>query len=358
MKYKCIGLMSGSSLDGIDLAYCEFTEEQGKWSFTMPVVEQIPMPERWVARLAHLPKQSALNYVKTHSYLGHYFGEVLKSFIDKNDLSPDFIASHGHTIFHEPHNRMTSQIGDGAAIACITGVPTINNLRHNDVALGGQGAPIVPIADFHLFSDYRFCLNLGGIANISVKTPQNDPTNVIAFDVGGANQILNRLVEPIGLAYDEDGRLARTGKINTNLFEKLNALPFFQQKPPKSLSNQWVQTDLWNTFLDSGVSMEDALSTFCEHLAFQIAASISEFDASPSDQLLATGGGAFNTFLMERIEHYFPAKVVVPEQKIIDYKEALAMAFIGVLRWRKESNVLASVTGATRNSVNGAVYWP
>lgn len=362
--YQSLGLMSGSSLDGIDLAYCHFTKKGNKWSFEMPVCESIPMPERWVARLAHLPQQSALNYVKTHTFLGHYLGEIVRDFVQKHKLSPDFIASHGHTIFHEPHNRMTSQIGDGAAIASITQIPTITNLRHSDVALGGQGAPIVPIGDLHLFSDYRFCLNLGGIANISAKKEEEDTVdntnNITAFDIGGANQILNRLVQPLNIPYDKDGELARQGQVNPILFEQLNALPFFEQTPPKSLSNQWVQTELWNVFnnlQETELSMEDALATFCEHLAFQVAESVKEFKPNKTDQLLATGGGAFNGYLMERIQHYFPAKVVVPEKNIVDFKEALVMAFIGVLRWRKEVNVLSSVTGATRDSVNGAVYY-
>jgi len=349
---KAIGLMSGSSLDAIDIAYCEFNKTEKKWSFQMPITESIPMPERWKARLIHLPTQSALVYVKTHTYLGHFLGETLCNFIQKNQLKPDLIASHGHTIFHEPQNLMTAQIGDGAAIAAITGIPTITQLRSSDVALGGQGAPIVPIGDKYLFADHRFCLNLGGIANISVKTADD----MVAYDIGGANQILNRLVGPLGIPYDDKGTLARKGQLNTDLFNALNELPFFRQLPPKSLSNQWVQTTLWEKIGTAALSVEDSLHTFCKHLAEQVATAISPYNPTKNDELLITGGGAFNSFLVEQIVEAVPCKVVVPDEKIISFKEALVMAFCGVLRWQQIPNVFSSVTGAKQDSVNGAVF--
>ena len=350
-QYKAIGLMSGSSLDGVDIAYCTFTKEANQWTFDLLQTSCVPFPERWINRLKFLPLQSALTYFKTHTYFGHYLGEITHNFIKEHNLSVDLIASHGHTVFHEPHNRLTAQVGDGAAIAEITGITTVTQLRTNDVALAGQGAPIVPIGDLHLFPDYRFCLNLGGIANISVKTKER----IVAFDICGCNQILNRLVEEIGLVYDEDGLLARKGQVNAKLLQTLNTPAFFKKKPPKSLSNQWVIDTMMGIIEQSTLPVEDLLSTFCEHVAFQIAHVIQKYNPLPSDKLLVTGGGAFNIFLMERIVAHLNIKVVIPDKDIVAYKEAMVMAFMGVLRLRNEVNVLSSVTGAKRNSVCGLV---
>lgn len=351
-QYHTIGLMSGSSLDGVDIAYCVFEKKEDTWTVTIEQAECIPFPERWINRLQFLPVQSALTFFKTHTYFGHYLGELTSAFIKKYQLKIDLIASHGHTVFHEPHNRLTAQIGDGAAIAATTGITTITQLRTNDVALFGQGAPIVPIGDLHLFPTYRYCLNLGGIANISIKTTDK----ITAFDVCACNQILNRLAQEMELPYDDKGQLAASGKVDEALLKDLNAPDFFGKKPPKSLSNQWVMQTMMDIINEYLLETPDLLATFCEHIAQQIAKSIHHFNPQIFEKMLVTGGGAFNDFLMQRIADLAKVEVVIPDEKLISFKEAMVMAFMGVLRVRKEVNVLCSVTGAKRDTICGAVW--
>ena len=350
--YHTIGLMSGSSLDGVDIAYCVFEKAADQWQVSIKQAECVPFPERWTNRLQFLPVQSALTFFKTHTYFGHYLGEVTKKFINKHGINADLIASHGHTIFHEPHNRLTAQIGDGAAIAGATGITTITQLRTTDVALFGQGAPIVPIGDLHLFPTYRYCLNLGGIANISIKNKEG----IVAFDVCACNQILNRLANEVELPYDDKGKLAASGAINAVLLEALNAPDFFHKKPPKSLSNQWVMQTMMEVIDQHSLRTPDLLATFCEHIAQQIAQSIQHFSPQSSEEMLVTGGGAFNDFLMKRISTLAKIQVIIPDEKLISFKEAMVMAFMGVLRIREESNVWRSVTGAKRDTICGAVW--
>jgi len=351
-NYSVIGLMSGSSLDGVDIAMCQLIENEGTWLYQIIESECIPYSPYWINILKKVQNESALNYHRSHVYLGHYLGQLCKQFISKHDFHVDLIASHGHTVFHNPSKRFTSQIGDGAAIAALTGITTVSDLRTTDVALGGQGAPIVPIGDQHLFKDYKFCLNIGGIANISAKT--ND--SIYAYDICGANQILNHLAKKRNLEFDNNGDIARSGSINQKLLSELNSLPFFQKQPPKSLSNQWVIDVLPKLLEKYPITLEDKLCTFCEHIAIQVSNNIKLFPFTPEDKLLITGGGAFNSFLIERIALTSPLKIAIPDKNVIKYKEALVMAFIGVLRIRNEVNVLKSVTGSNRNNICGAIY--
>ncbi len=344
--------MSGSSLDGVDIAMCHLIENEGTWLYKIIQSECIPYNNYWLNILKKIQYESAENYHRTHVYLGHYLGQICKRFINKHQFFTDIIASHGHTVFHDPSKRFTSQIGDGAAIAATTGVTTVSDLRTLDLALGGQGAPIVPIGDMMLFKDYKFCLNLGGIANISAKA--ND--TIYAYDICGANQILNSLANQKNLSFDHDGKLARSGETNAALLTELNELSFFQKQPPKSLSNQWVKSAIPEILKKYDIPVEDKLSTFCEHIAFQVNNNIKLFPNNPQDRMLITGGGAFNNYLIERIALTSSIKVTIPDANVIKYKEALVMAFIGVLRIRNEVNVLKSVTGAKRNNISGAVY--
>jgi len=302
---------------------------------------------------------NALDYQLLHTEYGHYTGSQVNEFIASHNLQyqVQLIASHGHTTFHAPDQKMTGQLGDGAAIAAVTGINVVSDLRAMDIALGGQGAPIVPIGEKLLLGNYTFFLNLGGIANISY----NHPEKYIAFDVCPANRVMNMLAQEEGKPYDEGGQIAATGAINEKLLKMLNELEYYERPYPKSLANDFG-TDVLYPLVKS-VPVADALRTMVEHIAGQISKSvISILQQQPptgSPQMLATGGGAHNTFLMERLQALLqPAGVelVVPEKNIIDYKEALIMALIGVLRWREENNVLASVTGAARSSIGGAVW--
>jgi anhydro-N-acetylmuramic acid kinase len=360
MVYRAIGLMSGSSLDGLDIAFVEFQEQAGKWSYEILEADCYPYPEDWVAKLKEAVNLTAKDYQLLHTSYGHYTGQLVNQFIEAHQLQfkVAVIASHGHTTFHIPALKMTAQLGDGAAIAATTQLPVVSDLRALDIAFGGQGAPIVPIGEKKLFSEYDYFLNVGGIANISAN---DEP--YIAFDVCPANRVLNMLVSEMGAPYDDGGKIAASGSVNQPLLDKLNALDYYKLPHPKSLANDFGTEVIYPLIKDSGCTVADSLSTYTEHIAVQIsnglAALKNQQPVTSHQQLLVTGGGAFNTFLLQQLTERLAAlniEVVVPDTKLINYKEALIMAFIGVLRWREEYNVLASVTGAAKNSIGGALW--
>jgi anhydro-N-acetylmuramic acid kinase len=353
--------MSGSSLDGLDIAHCTIQEEDGKWQYTINAAETAEFDHKWQLRLKNLVLQNAITYIKTHTFLGHYFGDLVNDFLDKYDLrdKTDFIASHGQTIFHQPDNKLTSQIGDGAAIAAKTGIRVISNFRTIDVGLGGQGTPIAPIADKLFFPEHKYCLNLGGIANISFK--KEDGT-MIAYDICGVNLVLNHLANALGKDYDAGGEMAAKGTVDEGLLENLNSSWYYDLEYPKSLSGGWVNKVILPVFKKYEITIEDKLATYCEHIAIQIAKDIdviSQRESAPIDPnatMLASGGGAWNTYLMTAISNKAPIKVVIPDAETINFKEALLMALMGVLRERGEVNVLSSVTGSERDNVGGIIY--
>lgn len=364
-NYKVIGLMSGSSLDGVDIAFCHFEVEKREeelivhdWS--LQVAETIAFPERWYNRLFNLPTQNALTFAKTHTYFGHFLGECVLDFVKNHEVAPDLIASHGHTIFHEPQNRMTIQVGDGAAMAATTGYTVVNNFRNQDIAINGEGAPVAPIVDKYLFAGHDFYLNLGGIANITGRLPDK----VVAFDICPVNQLLNTLANQIQLEYDEGGRVAAKGVIDDKLLTALNQASFYQQPYPKSLDNNWVNEHLFSSIENEVEKVPAQLRTSVEHIAIQIAQSIQQIIKQENFQkesysLFPTGGGVFNTFLMERIKEHCAnssVQVVIPEEPIIQFKEAILMAWMGVMRMEEVPNVLQTVTGAKRDTVGGAVH--
>jgi len=342
--------MSGTSLDGVDLALCAFEKVNGKWSFEIEKEETIPYTSQQRKNLAGASRLSAEKYAEEHDSYGRFLGELVKKFLKKNDKKAEFVASHGHTVFHQPAKRFTAQIGDGAALSAACGLPVVCDFRSADVALGGQGAPLVPIGDQLLFSEYNFCLNLGGIANISYAKAGKR----IAFDICPVNIVLNELASQKGMRYDKDGKLARKGKLQLRLLEKLNAISFYKNTSPKSLGREDIEKYFFRIIEKDKSATEDKLRTFCEHIAIQIAA----ITAGSAGKMLVTGGGAHNGFLIERIAANSKAGIVIPSSQIIEFKEALIFAFLGVLRWRNEVNSLSSVTGATRDSSGGAIYQP
>lgn len=363
MVYRVIGIMSGSSLDGLDIAFTELHENAGKWSYKIIHANCIKYSDNFADRLRDAHNLNARDYQLLHTSYGHYIGSSVNEFIEKNNLHHQvhLVVSHGHTTFHLPEKLMTAQLGDGAAIAAETGLPIVTDLRALDVALGGQGAPIVPVGENLLFADYDLFLNLGGIANISGKIENESGNNgIIAFDVCPANRVLNMLAQEKHLPFDEDGKMAAAGNIHQELLQKLNALNYYEQPYPKSLANSFGTDIVYPLMKTFSISVEDALRTYIEHITFQLKnALVNNSFAGNNKKLFVTGGGALNKFLMQKLEEQLiPAgiTIILPEADVINYKEALIMALIGTLRWREEYNVISSVTGAKRSSIGGALW--
>jgi len=348
--YNIVGIMSGTSLDGVDLSHCSFTPTGKGYTYKLNTCKTVPYPAEWTSRLRQLHRSTAEEYTRTHAAYGRYLGELAREFSLDSDLPVDYIASHGHTIFHQPWNGFTGQIGDGAALAIASGYPVICDFRSSDVAAGGQGAPLVPVGDELLFGEYTCCLNLGGFANISTRSGEQR----VAFDICPANFVLNHFASKRGLPYDKGGRLARTGKINQDLLDALNALSYYEQQSPKSLGREWVETEFL-PLTGEKLSIEDTLRTLVEHIAFQTGKNI---PALSDGNVLVTGGGAHNEFLIERIRSYTSLVVHIPDPLTVDFKEALVFAFLGLLRILEKPNCLATVTGASGNVCGGAVYLP
>lgn len=349
-QIRAIGLMSGTSLDGLDLACVDYFLDEKGWKYHIVATSELAYNDLWHSKLstAHNLPSDAL-YKLNRSY-GKWLGQQVNDFIKSNNLKQiTIIASHGHTVFHQPKDKITLQIGDGAAIAGHVKLPVVCNFRLQDVLLGGQGAPLVPIGDKLLFGEYGACLNLGGFANISFDSGENR----MAFDICATNIVLNTLAQREGLHYDVDGALARSGNFLPELFADLNALPFFKQKAPKSLGREWVDAHI--SPLLKNVKTADALHTFVHHIAHQIACAIPN---NLKDNILISGGGAFNLFLVETISQYLEAPLIIPKREIITHKEAIIFGFLGVLRWLNKHNCLASVTGAPFNHCSGNIYLP
>ena len=341
---RIVGIMSGTSLDGVDLALCDIDEK----GYRVLSASTVPYHVQWRERLSTLEHASAYEYAMAHAELGHYLGNLVHKFLTDNGLTADAVASHGHTIFHQPHVGLTTQIGDGDAIAAECRLPVVSNFRTLDVALGGQGAPLVPIGDRLLFGGYSACLNLGGIANISYESTD---TQRIAFDICPCNMLLNRLATRLGADYDPDGNNARRGSCNNTLLAVINSLPYYKEMPPKSLGKEWFMENLWPYFAEGDTY--DLLRTAVEHIAAQIAQVVIQ---QQIDTMLVTGGGAHNSFLIERLRDICPqTEVSVPDRMTVDYKEAIVFALLGYLRLTGRTNTLRSVTGARCDSIGGTL---
>jgi anhydro-N-acetylmuramic acid kinase len=291
--------------------------------------------------------------MELHSEYGRFIGEQTNLFLKETGFTPDLIGSHGHTVFHQPEKHFTFQIGNGADIAASTQINTVADFRTGDVALGGQGAPLVPVGDQLLFSEYKYCLNLGGFANISFEKNKQR----IAFDICPENFILNYFSEKQGFAFDRDGELGRKGKVDNDLLKKLNQLDFYQTNPPKSLGREWVEQVFMPVLNGFKITEEDKLRTVYEHIAQQITRTVSG-KGDGNEKMLVTGGGAFNAFLYELISKKAPIELVIPSNEIVNFKEALIFAFLGVLKITGQINCLSSVTGATRDHSSGVVFHP
>ena len=344
-----IGLMSGSSLDGVDIAHCSFWAEDGLYKYRINCAVTYPYPENWLKTLIQAPNLSGQQLIELDRNYGHYLGSLVNRFIQDSGKKSDYVASHGHTVFHQPDKRYTFQMGHGASIAVETGLTVISDFRSNDVALGGQGAPLVPIGDQLLFPEFEFCLNMGGFSNISYK----EGDNTIAYDICPVNTAINTLSGFLGMPFDRDGEIAASGKIDVSLFDRLNKLRFYHVNPPKSLSKEWLN----NYFIPSlelhPISVPNKLRTVSEHIAYQMGKALAHL---PAGKILVTGGGAFNKFLMELIAEKVHHELIIPEHELVNHKEAMIFAFLGYLRLHEEVNCLSSVTGSQMNNIGGSVY--
>lgn len=348
--YHALGIMSGTSLDGLDIASCRFEFLRNKWSFELLDATCV----RYDSEMKHLLKSafsaSAAEMVSLDAILGKFIGEQIMEFIRNFKTKPELIASHGHTVFHRPDLGYTTQIGSGAHISATTGITTVCNFRELDVALGGQGAPLVPIGDRLLFAEYRACLNLGGFANISYETGGK----VQAFDICPVNFVLNRLANKLNLEFDEDGKIASGGCLDMNLLNELNNLSFYSKTGSKSLGQEWVDKEILPMLPNySQLSIPDLMNTYTQHIAMQLASVLKN---TGIEKVLITGGGAYNKYLIECIRRYSATEITIPSKQIIEFKEAIIFALLGILRLRGEINTLSSVTGAKCDSCGGIIY--
>ncbi|WP_439184393.1 anhydro-N-acetylmuramic acid kinase [Carboxylicivirga taeanensis] len=350
-SYCCVGLMSGTSLDGLDIVLCEFTWSQEQWHYTLLKHTTIAYPNTWQKRLKEAPALPGKELLMLHREYGQWLGTAVSGFLKGLKWQPDFIASHGHTVYHEPEKGFNFQLGDGNMISACTHLPVIADFRSLDVCFGGQGAPLVPIGDELLFGNYSACVNIGGFVNVSCPQSQRR----IAWDICPANFVVNRLVKSIGMAMDRDGLMGQQGDLIESLQDDLSSLHYYKQSAPKSLSQEWVDEFIWPIFNNyQSYSLNDRLRTFYEHISDVIAHELSTYVSS--GRILFTGGGVYNTYLMKLISEKTKSSVIVPDEVLIEYKEALVFAFLGLLRYRGEVNCLKSVTGAVCDSSSGVVY--
>ena len=349
--YKVLGVMSGTSLDGIDLCVSSF-EFETSWKFQIQVAETVEYSEKWKHRLKTAIDLNATELDNLNKEYTQFLAEVIQTFVNRHSVtSLDAVCSHGHTVFHEPSLGKTLQIGNLPSLATYLNQTVVCDFRTQDVAFGGQGAPLVPIGDALLFSDYDFCLNLGGFANISFE--QNSER--IAFDICPVNIVLNHYVASLGMTYDSEGQIAAKGSVCEPLLEALNALEFYKQPPPKSLGLEWVQKDVFPLIDAFNLEVPNLLRTVVEHCAVQLSNTLKNNRLKKG---LITGGGVFNTFLMQRISDLYGRDLQPEPPMIIAFKEALIFGFLGVLKLRNEPNCLQSVTGATHSHSSGCIYFP
>jgi anhydro-N-acetylmuramic acid kinase len=348
--YKIIGVMSGTSLDGIDLAHINFTIKDNKWRHEVLESETISYSQDWLNKLKVAVSFSNEELIELNEEYTELLGYIIKSFIANHKIKNlDAVCSHGHTILHQPQNGFTLQIGNLPKIAEIIQEKVVCDFRVQDVKLSGQGAPLVPIGDRILFSEYDYCLNLGGFSNVSFE----DNSKRIAFDISPVNTVLNFYANKLGLNYDDKGKIASSGNINSDLLKELNTLDYYKKPFPKSLGFEFVKEVVLPLIEKHSISIEDKMHTFTEHIALQTSLAL----PNKTGKILITGGGAYNDFLIERMQFHLPnIKIIIPDNKTLEFKEALIFALLGVLKLRDEINVLSSVTGAKMDHSSGVIY--
>jgi anhydro-N-acetylmuramic acid kinase len=345
-----IGLMCGTSHDGIDICDVSFNRTDSKWSFQVHESMSISLNDELKVELYRATDSSAYEYVELDKAFATFSAGVVVDFIERTKSTASFIGSHGVTVFHQPDKGISTQIGSGAIISALTGLKTISNFRIQDVTKGGQGAPLVPYADSQLFSDYDAALNLGGFANISHLKGK-----LLGYDIGICNLLLNHLSKKLGKEYDQGGIIAKSGNVIPDLFNQLNNIAHFELSGPKSLGKEWFDSKILPLIQKFEINpIEDLLATSIDHIASQIGKALNR----ENELCLVTGGGAHNDFLIERIRDFSKSTIILPTQSIIDFKEAICFAFLGHLRLLELNNVSSDVTGASQNSCAGALYLP
>jgi anhydro-N-acetylmuramic acid kinase len=347
--YHIVGIMSGTSLDGLDIALCTFLDNQAVWHYEVLKAYTIPYDPDWRQQLLQAMHADDKDLRDIDLRYGQLIGRQVNEFITGSGILPELIASHGHTVHHKPEQGITFQVGSGREIANVTGINTVADFRKTDVALGGQGAPLVPVGDELLFGEYDYCLNLGGICNISYK----DKGIRLAYDIAPCNMILNYLSQKHGKEMDKDGHWGRMGTINHKLLDSLNALPYYSGTGPRSLGREWFEAVFMPLINQSTLPANDLFRTIYEHISMQIAGSLGN---NQEDKVLVTGGGTYNKFLMELLQSHTPCKLVIPDPVLIEFKEAVVFAFLGLLRYLGRINCYASVTGAREDSSCGTLY--
>ena len=345
-EYLAIGVMSGTSLDGLDIALCKFIVNDNKWSFEILKSHTFIYDSSWKNILATSDRLEAAELLKLHHQFGEYIGLKVKEFLADTKSAPDLIASHGHTVFHRPDEGITLQIGYGEDIYKETNIPVVTDFRTKDVIYGGQGAPLVPIGDELLFNQYDYCLNLGGFSNVSFMHDKNR----IAFDICPCNMALNEIASKLGFTMDRNGELARQGKMNNSLFEQLNSIDYYSKPIPKSLGKEWFVREFASVISNASISEYDILRTVTEHIAYQVSITLK------GGKTIVTGGGARNRFLLELLQEKSESEIILPSVELIDYKEAIIFALLGVLRIRNEINIYSSVTGASKDLCSGIIF--
>ena len=347
--YSVIGVMSGTSLDGVDLVYCTI-KAGASFSFEIHTAVTYEYTDEWKHQLSNahaLPLERIKAIDLTYTQI---LSEFINRFIDENQIhNVDFIASHGHTVLHQPEENLTYQIGNLPELAQLTQIKVICDFRVQDIEMGGQGAPLVPIGDRLLFGDYEACVNLGGFANISFESKGQR----LAYDICPVNKVLNRYAEFLGRDYDEGGQIAKASVVNSTLLTKLNSLQYYSLTGPKSLGIEWLEAEFLPLLDQSGLKSEEIMATCTQHFAYHIVKAL-----EGKQKILFTGGGTFNTYMMDLITSQTQAKVILPSSEVINYKEALIFALLGILKERDEINVLSSVTGALKDHSSGKIFSP
>jgi anhydro-N-acetylmuramic acid kinase len=348
--YIGVGLMCGTSLDGLDVAIVKFSPKNGQWNFTVLKTDEVKLPSLLKEQLEKAQTLNGEKLSLLNIELGRFIGIEVRSILNKFQFIPDFIASHGVTVFHQPENNLTLQIGSGAEIAVQTGIKTICDFRTTDIALGGQGAPLVPFADNDLFSKYDYALNLGGFCNLS-----KNELSLSGFDITVCNMALNSLIKEIGHEYDANGDLATRGIAQSDMLNDLNDLDYFKKTGPKSLGKEWFENEfeaILKIYRD--YSLADRLKTVCRHIGFQLGTYLND----PQKNCLVTGGGTHHKALIKEIRDHSKSQLIIPAPELINFKEAICFAYFGLMRLLERQNISVEVTGARLNSSSGAVYLP
>lgn len=352
-SYYVLGVMSGTSLDGIDIAEIQF-HFKNTWTYQLKRCETIPYPKHWIVKLQKAHQQSPNDLEALNIAYTTYLAKCITNFIDQYQIKNlDAVCSHGHTVLHEPQNQYTLQIGNLESLAKLIKQNVVCDYRVQDVQLGGQGAPLVPIGDALLFSEYDACLNLGGFANISFAKKNTR----IAFDNCPVNTVLNYYAQKLGRAFDHNGDFSRKGKLNYKLLKALNELDYYQKPAPKSLGIEWVKNTIIPLMESYNLTAEDYLHTFTNHVAYILINDIKKNLKQKEPKILVTGGGGYNQYLMSLLNNNATIKFELPSPQVIEFKEALIFGLLGVLKLRSEINVLASVTGSIKNHSSGKVFY-